>query len=160
MFVSNQNKHGSLGPWTISKSAQTADLFNVNNNGGDGEILLCPGRKTHFDCDESRADSRLSSRPGSNETSYQNINYGLPDISDVSQLAGGVLMAGVSVTVSHGSRSRVTDTGLRDPCDTVTHGSRSRVTDTGSPMIKTVEFVTINRDPSYEDDASVSSSSR
>ena len=59
MFVSNQNKHGSLGPWTISKSAQTADLFNVNNNGGDGEILLCPGRKTHFDCDESRADSRL-----------------------------------------------------------------------------------------------------
>ena len=140
MFVSNQNKHGSLGPWTISKSAQTADLFNVNNNGGDGEILLCPGRKTHFDCDESRADSRLSSRPGSNETSYQNINYGLPDISDVSQLAGGVLMAGVSVTVSHGSRSRVTDTG--------------------SPMIKTVEFVTINRDPSYEDDASVSSSSR
>ena len=45
MFVSNQNKHGSLGPWTISKSAQTADLLNVNNNGETVKSSCARGEK-------------------------------------------------------------------------------------------------------------------
>ena len=78
------------------------------------------------------------------KTSYQDINYGLSNISDVSQLARKVpkRMAGVSVRPS------------RDPTE-ASHLSRSGP---GSPMIKTVEFVTINCDPGYEDDVSVSSS--
>ena len=79
------------------------------------------------------------------KTSYQDINYGLSNISDVSQLARKVpkRMAGVSVRPSR----IVTE---------VSHVSRGP----GSPMIKTVEFVTISCDPGYEDDLSVASSSR
>ena len=75
------------------------------------------------------------------KTSYQDINYGLSNISDVSQLARKVpkRMAGVRP-------SRVVTEA--------SHVSRGP----GSPMIKTVEFVTISCDPSYEDDPSVASS--
>ena len=78
------------------------------------------------------------------KTSCQDINYGLSNISDVSQLARKVpkRMAGVSVRPS------------RD----VTEASHLSHGGPGSPMIKTVEFVTISCDPGYEDDASVSSS--
>ena len=81
------------------------------------------------------------------KTSYQHINYGLSNISDVSHLARKVpkRMAGVSVRQSRDvtEASQVS----RDPC----------VTGSVSPMIKTVEFVTISCDPGYEDDLSVSS---
>ena len=82
------------------------------------------------------------------KTPCQDINYGLSNISDVSQLARKVpkRMAGVSVRPSRDATeaSHVS----RGPC----------VTGTGSPMIKTVEFVTISCDPGYEDDVSVASS--
>ena len=82
------------------------------------------------------------------KTSCQDINYGLSNISDVSQLARKVpkRMAGVSVRPSRD----VTEAShvSRGPC----------VTGAGSPMIKTVEFVTISCDPGYEDDVSVASS--
>ena len=79
------------------------------------------------------------------KTPCQDINYGLSNISDVSQLARKVpkRMAGVSVRPS-----RDVTEASRGPC----------VTGTGSPMIKTVEFVTISCDPGYEDDVSVASS--